>query len=720
MKKLIGFFAVCFFVCSPLLAEEWKNAIYDNIVNDIWLTDDKVYTATNGGIEIFWKDTSKLFENGLPWKIYQRFGNSEGTVSGILKKVFVNDVVSVSGRIFAINGDWLTVSGTVENHLNSVPLLNGKDLAVSSKGVVYGVAEDGLFSVNPDGTRESIPLSFGVTKIAFDCHGTLWGIFEDGIVFSLDTAGVSNTWRCDKELTLGVPNNITVRNDTVVVTAEKGIYVKFGLADWQQESWLDAVNADYYLSRKLPIPVAISKGCINIGNVNNVAFWEPKQPFAWCGGFFPGNFNGFSVINCLAADDKNLYIGTDNKMWVSYGGCFLGQWPSQKSVTGIHYPHDNNIKFIASMHGATDYTDRILVSTNSCGMSGGGYYYKNNADAPMLEGSNYVNGGEIKSLFVEKNGWYWVGKKSTLVRVNKLNQEWIKFPISIIIDDYWLVGDINNNPWIVISSHRSSSIWSYAGDNTWANQLNAPENLANQKILSVSSTGKFVWIATDSAVYSYDFRGVWTYQKLSYSENRKICGNNSEVFCNALIVEGSAAYMVGDQSTTLWPCGWFNCQILDVVKSGNTFWVATDSGVYYREGVKEWQAVPLKHLADDHVNTVYVDSATNTVWFGTAGGLTVWHRDSPIKINPTFKSNSLFKNRLSFNSGNIRLDLDKPGMVSLKLYDLRGRVVATPINGNKNAGSYSISLRDKRLGRGNYLCVLQTQNLKQILRVNIL
>ncbi|NIR93349.1 MAG: T9SS type A sorting domain-containing protein [Gammaproteobacteria bacterium] len=61
----------------------------------------------------------------------------------------------------------------------------------------------------------------------------------------------------------------------------------------------------------------------------------------------------------------------------------------------------------------------------------------------------------------------------------------------------------------------------------------------------------------------------------------------------------------------------------------------------------------------------------------------------------------------------IRFALSKPGLVSLKVYDLTGRVVADLFNGYKNTGEYSIKFDGGQLASGMYFYRLQTERFSQ-------
>jgi hypothetical protein len=57
----------------------------------------------------------------------------------------------------------------------------------------------------------------------------------------------------------------------------------------------------------------------------------------------------------------------------------------------------------------------------------------------------------------------------------------------------------------------------------------------------------------------------------------------------------------------------------------------------------------------------------------------------------------------------IRYDLTRPGMVSLKIYDLGGAEVATLVEGHKPAGTATVSWDAGTLPSGVYLCRLRTE-----------
>jgi uncharacterized lipoprotein YddW (UPF0748 family) len=59
---------------------------------------------------------------------------------------------------------------------------------------------------------------------------------------------------------------------------------------------------------------------------------------------------------------------------------------------------------------------------------------------------------------------------------------------------------------------------------------------------------------------------------------------------------------------------------------------------------------------------------------------------------------------------NIRFNLDEPGLVSIAVYDLLGRLVARPLNENRAAGSHTISFDASHLSSGVYIYRLKSGN----------
>jgi hypothetical protein len=627
MKKLIVSAVLLLSVCFSVFASEWQSVIYDNQVNDISVVGNKVYTATNGGIEVFGKDGQKVFgENNLPWKIYT-------TVNSDLPRNFVNSLsADSSGDIFAMSNvrSWFVCK--TNDYWNNIPVQEAEDIVIGSDGIRWAVLNiNNRFGLYRDGGMGweyislSQEISGSINCIAVGGYGkgkdsvfcTIWGTRSGGIFRYDAMTATEKTWKLGNQLNSGSPLNIAVWGDTVIASGESGSYIF--TPDTASSPWVLAYND--FMPKNNGGSVAYFKGhfylgqrggslwCFNSGWQSLV--FDPSS--GWSGG----------GINCLATDGEKLYIGTNYHVWVYDGKTF-----STLAITGLQYPHDNNILSIAP-----DNSGRVLVGTAI-----GGYCYDVNDNSPALNNSAQNVSGNIITSFTDKDGTLWIGRLGSFERITKDGK-------SEVYDGgtwheafnhpYWFVSSFGN---VALVTSFDNRVYSYAGQGTWACKSDQPERLAGEKILSVSSTGKHLFIATDSSAYINDFSGIWLTEKLFYAPNRKVCGDES-IGTNAWIFEPNVFYSTGGGDITLHgTCPWSNRVINDVKFSDYQFFVATDSGTYCVAASGKAIDVPINKLADKWVNTIYIDSASNSVWFGTAGGLTVWHRLSPTSAKPAFKS----------------------------------------------------------------------------------
>ena len=64
-------------------------------------------------------------------------------------------------------------------------------------------------------------------------------------------------------------------------------------------------------------------------------------------------------------------------------------------------------------------------------------------------------------------------------------------------------------------------------------------------------------------------------------------------------------------------------------------------------------------------------------------------------------------------STNIRFDIGKPGMISLKVHDVTGKLVDILIDEFKNAGSYTLSFNGRNLPSGVYFYTLTSTDFSE-------
>mgnify|MGYP000324279970 FL=1 len=69
---------------------------------------------------------------------------------------------------------------------------------------------------------------------------------------------------------------------------------------------------------------------------------------------------------------------------------------------------------------------------------------------------------------------------------------------------------------------------------------------------------------------------------------------------------------------------------------------------------------------------------------------------------------------------NINYSIDQAGLVTLKVYDITGREVATLVNNRENAGDHSVTFDATNLASGVYIYTLQANGLRLTNRMTLI
>jgi len=147
-------------------------------------------------------------------------------------------------------------------------------------------------------------------------------------------------------------------------------------------------------------------------------------------------------------------------------------------------------------------------------------------------------------------------------------------------------------------------------------------------------------------------------------------------------------------------------------------WYKSDDGGSSWSGVLEttntysttmlfWDFVLKCDVHDTHTNENV--SATMFVTNGSGAPLLPKNNDTEIKLPDNYLLSENYPN--PFNPSTIiKYQLKEPGFVSLKVYNVLGKEVATLVNENKNAGFYSVNLDAGSFASGVYIYRLKTND----------
>jgi photosystem II stability/assembly factor-like uncharacterized protein len=242
--------------------------------------------------------------------------------------------------------------------------------------------------------------------------------------------------------------------------------------------------------------------------------------------------------------------------------------------------------------------------------------------------------------------------------------------------------------------------------NTWTEVNNG---LLNYGVLSLAVMGENLFAGTENGVFlSTNDGSSWT----------SLYNNFANTYVYSLVVSGSnlfagtnnGVYLFTNSGSdwTMDTVGFFDKNVLSVEAVGENLFAAVDDSVYLStDNGSTWAQVStgLPH------SSIWALAANNTNLFAGTYNSGVWRRPLPEMITAVkdnkdqipahFRLDQNFPN--PFNpSTTINYSIPKAGLVTLKVYDVLGKEVATLVNGVKSAGSYHVQFFANRLASGIY------------------
>jgi hypothetical protein len=397
---------------------------------------------------------------------------------------------------------------------------------------------------------------------------------------------------------------------------------------------------------------------------------------------------------CVLARDSSIYFFSASRMfyalnkdgqlkWSIYSG--TGSWYEfYLDKTGnIYLPGYDTLRVISPDGIMTKYYYPQISSSLSFSVGGdtifavtGGPFNQNlpgALKASDLKGNvywSYPFGGLSWGipLVDNQNNIYVFGCDTLWYGINYLycikpngTLKW-KYPMHYLHNDYAPTMDHNGNITF------SSPFWDSTG------------NLAGA-IVSITYEGKLRWIDT---LLDQPNRWLMEYGPVSDKEGKIYCGSNKE---------GGYFYCIDSNGVILWKNAFrYMYDSCPAIGSDGTLYIGLQEGFTFITHTQNLLAIS--------------DSVTDI-------------KDEKIE---TVKDYHLYQNYPNpFNpSTTVSYLISKAGNVSLKVFDLLGREIATLVNGYKNVGKYNVEFNGSNLSTGIYFYKLQAGDFISIKKMMFL
>jgi hypothetical protein len=180
---------------------------------------------------------------------------------------------------------------------------------------------------------------------------------------------------------------------------------------------------------------------------------------------------------------------------------------------------------------------------------------------------------------------------------------------------------------------------------------------------------------------------------------------------NGLAKYDGSNWIVYHTSNSGLPHNWIQSIAID---QGGNRWIGTHGGLAKYDGLN-WIVYHTSNsgLPSNNVQSIVIDGSGNK-WIGTGYGLAVFHEGGIVgvkeRINAIPSQFAIRQNYPNpFNpSTKIRCEIRDLGFITLKVFDVLGREVATLINDVKQPGSYDVEWNAQGVPSGVYFYRIQT------------
>jgi photosystem II stability/assembly factor-like uncharacterized protein len=730
MKILFSYFSLCLISLLILTIKsdaQWvqTNGPYGGQINSLVSIGSYIFTCAGGTV---------LYStnNGTAWNATGLTNGSVGTIANE-----GNKLIAIGSEIFISVDEGVHWSLTG----SSVPWINLQVLAASNTALFVS-ANDGLVShlgyslyrSTDDGANwtsvSSGLANAGVNAIAFNGDANIYAGTNSGVYISTNnggswkSAGLENT----NILAISVISN-GIGGTSIFAAARSGVFHSTnGGASWSSvnaglsDTVVTALSV-YPKATGTPVILAGTQGGRVFLSNNNGDNWTDVSnglivgPWEW--GDWEAYVRSLAVVgsNFFACTNAGLFLSTDNG----------GDWePADDGI--INSLTINALAVYCTESGSSifagSFPSGVFLSTDNGSHWGAVNNGINSIDinALTITGKNIFAGGPTGVFLSTNNGTSWatVGLSNTGEVVSLLSATDAKGDILILAgtwsglfispdngktwDNTGLEWDITALTWSpngqgginIFAGTRGSGVFLSTDDGvTWSSLHNGIPVIEN--ISALIFRGKNLFAATDYVLYvSADDGASWSPTGL----NTSTISSNTWIYSLAVDTNGTNGLDVFAGT---------NDHGVLLSKDGGATWAAANAGL---------TDLCIYSLA---VSDSYLFAGTNVsgVWKRPLSELTAIHEPSPGKVPQIF---SLYQNYPNpFNpSTNISFNVPSRSFVSLKVFNLLGKEVASIVSEILSTGNYTRQWNAARMPSGVYFYRLQAGSFTETKKLLLL
>ena len=278
------------------------------------------------------------------------------------------------------------------------------------------------------------------------------------------------------------------------------------------------------------------------------------------------------------------------------------------------------------------------------------------------------------------------------------------------------VGDPVGGNWTMLKSTNGGVNWT-----TWATVATTAAGWNNALMIY----GNNVWFGTNAnyLMYSSNLGANWSQQTTTFTNQYSVWFNSATV--------GLASYNalnVTTNSGTNWSAltSPVATNTAGIFGTGSEWWVATQNTTvhYSSNNGAAWSTA---YTAPDGTFYHIAGSRTGSTIWGVRNNGKISRYGTPISGITTVGSEIPSSYSVSQNYPNpfnpttkINFALPKSGLVTMKVYDILGKEVATLVNEVKNAGSYSVDFNASNLTSGMYFYKVSVNGFSEVRKMMLI